>query len=139
FELTFDNVPARGGYTVEYKTTITDYTISEFTNDATFTSDDVNLDAKTTVTTGERSNPIQKSGSYNWNTGQIDWTIVVNENGMEIENAIVYDELLDELSLVDGSIKVTKNWNEVEGLNPTEFPIELDEVKADEVYRINFS
>src|SRR5699024_11897370 len=37
FEMTFDNVPARGGYTVEYTTTIIDYEISEFTNDATFT------------------------------------------------------------------------------------------------------
>src|SRR5699024_1538729 len=37
FELTFDNVPARGGYTVEYTTTITDRTATQFTNDATFT------------------------------------------------------------------------------------------------------
>src|SRR5690625_2643635 len=139
FELTFDNVPARGGYTVEYTTTITDYEISEFTNDATFVSDDVNLEAKTTVTTGERSNPIQKSGNYNRNTGQIDWTIIVNENGMEIENAIVHDQLPEKLILVDGSIEVKKNWQVVEDFNPTGFPIELGEVNADEFYEINFS
>src|SRR5690625_2068354 len=68
FEMTFDNVPARGGYRVEYTTTITNYEISEFTNDATFVSEDVNLEAKTTVTTGERSNPNQKSGNYNRKT-----------------------------------------------------------------------
>ena len=139
FEMTFDNVPARGGYRVEYTTTIINYEISEFTNDATFVSEDVNLEAKTTVTTGERSNPIQKSGNYNWNTGQIDWTIIVNENGMEIENAIVHDQLPEKLILVDGSIEVKKNWQVVEDFNPTGFPIELGEVNADEFYEINFS
>src|SRR5699024_4751030 len=139
FELTFDNVPARGGYTVEYTTTIIDYEISEFTNDATFVSDDVNLEAKTTVTTGERSNPIQKSGNYNWNTGQIDWTIIVNENGMEIENAIVHDQLPEELTLVESSIEVKKNEQVVEDFNSNGFPIELGKVNADEKYEINFS
>src|SRR5699024_9009058 len=93
FELTFDNVPARGGNTDKYTTTIIDYVISKITNDATFTYEGGELKADTTVKTGERSNPIQKSGNYNWNSGQIDWTIIVNENGMEIENAIVHDEL----------------------------------------------
>ena len=139
FEMTFANVPARGGYRVEYTTTIINYEISEFTNDATFVSEDVNLEAKTTVTTGERSNPIQKSGNYNRNTGQIDWTIIVNENGMEIENAIVHDQLPEKLILVDGSIEVKKNWQVVEDFNPTGFPIELGEVNADEFYEINFS
>src|SRR5699024_5132594 len=49
FEMTFDNVPARGGYRVEYTTTITDYTISEFTNNATFAYDNERLPADTTV------------------------------------------------------------------------------------------
>ncbi|MFC3900981.1 Cna B-type domain-containing protein [Aliicoccus persicus] len=139
FEMTFDNVPARGGYRVEYTTTIEDYTINQFTNDATFTYDGGELETNTTVYTGERSNPIQKSGNYNWNTGQIDWTIVVNENGMAIDNAIVHDKLPEELTLVDGSIKITKNWQEVEDIDAAGFPIELGEVSADEVYRIYFS
>src|SRR5699024_8326696 len=138
FELTFDNVPARGGYTVEYTTTITDRAMTEFTNNATFTAEDVNLDANTTVEIGERSNPIQKSGSYNWGTGQIDWTIVVNENGEEIDNAIVHDQLLPGLTIVEESINVTKNW-EATDIEATDFPITLGQVSADEVYRINFS
>src|SRR5699024_2339647 len=138
FEMTFDNVPARGGYTVEYTTTIIDYEISEFTNDATFTYEGGELKADTTVTTGERSNPIQKSGNYNWNSGQIDWTIIVNENGMEIENAIVHDELPEEQTLVPNSIKVTKNWQDTE-IEADRFPITLGSVSSDEVYRINFS
>src|SRR5690625_2958521 len=143
FELTFDNVPARGGYTVEYTTTITDYEISEFTNDGTFVSDDVNLEAKTTVTTGERSNPIQKSGERVWWSEEpgdkINWKIVVNENGMEIENAIVHDQLPEGLTLVEGSIEVKKNGQAVEDLNPTDFPIEIGKVNADEIYEISFS
>src|SRR5699024_11676829 len=118
---------------------IKNYKINKFTNDTTFVSEDVNIEAKTTVTTGERNNPIQKSGNYNWNTGQIDWTIIVNENGMEIENAIVHDQLPEKLILVDGSIEVKKNWQVVEDFNPTGFPIELGEVNADEFYEINFS
>src|SRR5699024_9077476 len=139
FELTFDNVPARGGYRVEYTTTIEDYTINQFTNDATFTYDDVKLEATTTVNTGERSNPIQKKGNYNWNTGQIDWTIIVNENGMAIDNAIVHDQLPEELTLLEGSTEVKKNWQVVEDLNPTGFPIELGKVNADDIFEINFS
>src|SRR5699024_6858297 len=65
--------------------------------------------------------------------------IIVNENGMEIENAIVHDQLPEELTLVDGSIEVKKNWQVVEDNNPTGFPIELGKVNADEFYEINFS
>ena len=138
FELTFDNVPARGGYTVEYTTTITDKAMTKFTNNVTFTAEDVNLDANTTVTIGERSNPIKKSGGYDWSSGQINWTIVVNENGEKIDHAIVHDVLPPELTIVEESIKVTKNWQATD-IEVTDFPITLGPISADEVYIITFS
>src|SRR5699024_2032569 len=45
-EFTWDlgTIPGRSGYRIEYTTSIEDYTISKFTNDATFESDQTNLE-----------------------------------------------------------------------------------------------
>ncbi|MBY7141857.1 Cna B-type domain-containing protein [Virgibacillus sp. NKC19-3] len=147
FEMIFDSVPARGGYQVEYTTEITDYSITEFTNDATFNHDDGELEANTTVYATERSNPIQKSGERVWwdyvNQEEVDlieWTIVVNENGVDIDNAVVHDELPAGLTVVDGSISVTNNGESVD-IDTTAFPdnpLTLGSVRSDEVYTITF-
>ncbi|KRG09435.1 hypothetical protein ACA29_24165 [Lederbergia galactosidilytica] len=103
------------------------------------------MPAKATVKGLERSNPIEKSGVYNDKTEQLDWKIIVNESdesGGEIDEAIVRDELADELSLVEGSIKVHKfnsNWNWIEEKSAEKFPINLGQVGSDEIYQITFS
>ncbi len=141
FEMVFDLIAPRSGYQVEYKTSIEDITIASFTNEATFEADNTKLDAASTVSGGERSNPIQKDGTYvpatNGSGDQIQWTITVNENGMSIDNAIIEDELPEGLSLVEGSIKVSLNGTETE-MKPTDFPIELGEVNSDQVYKITY-
>src|SRR5699024_769432 len=89
FEMIFDSIESRSGYRVEYTTAIEDINIEQFTNDATFVSEDIDLEAKATVSGGERSNPIQKEGHHHEEDGidYIDWKIIVNENGMSIDNA----------------------------------------------------
>ena len=142
FNIEFKNIAPYQGYRIQYTTTIEDYTIDSFTNDALFTYGDKELPAKATVGGLERSNPIEKSGVFNDKTGQIDWTIVVNESGGEIDEAIVRDELPDELSLVEGSIKVQKynnNWNWIEERSAEKFPINLGQVGSNEIYQITFS
>src|SRR5699024_2326363 len=95
FEMIFDSIESRSGYRVEYTTAIEDINRAQFTNHATFVSGDIDLEAKATVSGGERSNPIQKEGHHHEENGidYIDWTIIVNKNGMSIDNAIVEDTL----------------------------------------------
>lgn len=143
FELNFNSMAQFSGYRVEYTTTIENYSIESFTNEALFSYGDVELPADVTVDGLTRSNPIEKSGVYNWNTHEIDWTITVNESGGEIDDALVYDSLPEEQSLVEDSIHVHRydsNWNWLEeDLGQTDFPINLGQVEADEIYQIQFS
>ncbi|MEI3611270.1 Cna B-type domain-containing protein [Pseudogracilibacillus sp. SO30301A] len=142
FHIEFENIEPFKGYRIQYTTSIEDYTIDSFTNDALFTYEGAKLPAEATVDGFERSNPIKKSGVYNNKTGQIDWTIVVNESGGEIDEAIVEDNLPDELSLVEGSIKIHKfnsNWNWIEERSAEKFPINLGQVGSDTIYQITFS
>nr|WP_238482617.1 Cna B-type domain-containing protein [Lederbergia galactosidilytica] len=142
FNIEFENIAPYQGYRIQYTTTIEDYTIDSFTNDALFSYGGAGLPAKATVKGLERSNPIEKSGVYNDKTEQLDWKIIVNESGGEIDEAIVRDELADELSLVEGSIKVHKfnsNWNWIEEKSAEKFPINLGQVGSDEIYQITFS
>ena len=145
FTMSFDSIAARSGYRVKYTTPIENYDISEFTNEATFESDQVDLEAKATVDGLERSNPIQKSGEvhywaedYPYN--HIEWKIIVNENGMNIDGAIVHDDLPEGVTLVPESISIEKN--DVNVTNDYDvsqgFPIKLDEVSRDEIYTITF-
>lgn len=49
-------------------------------------------------------NFISKTGTYNSVTKQIDWTIVVNQNGVSIPNAVVTDSLQGGLTLDSSSV-----------------------------------
>ncbi|MCF3943516.1 Cna B-type domain-containing protein [Oceanobacillus alkalisoli] len=144
FSIDFESIAPFQGYRIQYTTTIEDYTIDSFTNDALFSYGDTELPAKATVDKLERSNPIQKEGSYNWENHQIDWEIIVNESGGEIDEAIVDDILPDELSLSEGSIEVYRydsNWQNRERvqIDSDDFPINLGQVNANEIYKIEFS
>jgi uncharacterized surface anchored protein len=143
FEMKFENIAPFQGYRVQFTTTIDDYNIDGFTNEAFFSYGDTNLPAEATVGGLERSNPIQKDGERNDETGQIDWTITVNESGVEIDEAIVYDALPEALTLAEDSFKVFKydgdmqGKEEAEGVEPG-FPIHLGTIGADEIYQITF-
>ncbi|MFB9861274.1 Cna B-type domain-containing protein [Salinicoccus siamensis] len=143
FEIAFDNLGAYQGYRVQYTTPITDRTQTAFTNDATFYDGESNLPAEATVTGLTASNPIEKAGSYNKNTGQIDWTVVVNENGSAIENAVIDDVLPEGLSVDEGKFTVKKfvdgsSAGEI-SVDPKSFPIDLGAVAANEHFEIRFS
>ncbi|MUV38128.1 Pheromone-processing carboxypeptidase KEX1 [Lentibacillus sp. JNUCC-1] len=139
----FDELKPFKGYRVEYTTPITDKDKTEFTNDASFYNGIKDLPASATVDGLTTSNPIEKSGKYNDETGQIDWTIVANENGTDINNVIIEDELPDALTLVKETLKVNKyvdgSQSEVIEIGPANFPIELGETAANEHYEIKFS
>jgi len=143
FEMTFDSVEGRSGYRVEYTTAIEDINVAQFTNEATFDAENTNLEAEATISGGERSNPIQKEGNRVWSSDdpeagdQIEWTIIVNENGMSINDARVEDNLPDGLSVVPDSINITLNGESTD-IEASEFPIELGAVSANETYRITF-
>ena len=153
FEMTFDQVAARSGYQIEYKTSITDFSLTEFTNGATFTNGKNKLlEAEVTVYAKERSNPIEKSGEVGKDkdgNDQITWTISVNKAGLAIKNAIVQDVLPAGLTFVEGSIGVQKwevkagniwNWAEPQPdqTQLTQFPLTLGEIKENEWYQITF-
>lgn len=143
FELAFDNLEPYQGYRVQYTTPITDRTLTEFTNDATFHDGESDLPAEATVSGLTASNPIEKSGSYNEETGQIDWTIVANENGSAIENTIIDDILPEGLSVDEEKFAVEKFVDGVSDGNVTietnNFPVNLGPTAANEHYEINFS
>ena len=144
FKMNFDAVPARGGYRVVYTTPIKDYSVSQFTNDATFTHDDGKLDAHATVDGGIRNNPIEKSGVAGTKTEAddsdfIEWTIVVNKNGQALTDASVEDSLPSGLTLDPSSIKIDKNGTDVTaGFDTSKFPIHLGAVAENEVYTITY-
>ena len=144
FLIEFSEIAAFNGYRVNYTTTIEDYSLESFTNNAEFSYDDKKLPEDVTVDGLERSNPIEKSGKYNEDTGQIDWTINVNESGGVIDEAIVHDNLPKELSLIEETIEVDKynsDWGWIGSIEiaETRFPINLGRIEADEIYQVNFS
>ncbi|MHC0552887.1 collagen binding domain-containing protein [Salinicoccus sp. CNSTN-B1] len=143
FDLAFDNLEPYKGYRIQYTTKITDRTQTEFTNNATFYDGESDLPADSTVTGLTASNPIEKTGSYNEKTGQIDWTVVANENGSAIENAVI-DDVLPEGLTVDGEKFAVEKF--VDGasageiaVEPKDFPINLGAVAANEHFEIKFS
>ncbi|CEI83160.1 Collagen adhesin precursor [Oceanobacillus oncorhynchi] len=139
FEMTFDSIDGRSGYQVNYTTSIEDINVAQFTNDATFVSDNIDLEAQATVSGGERSNPIQKEGNRvdSESGDQIEWTIIVNENGMSIDDARVEDQLPDGLKIVPGSINISLNGGD-SGIEADDFPIELGQVSPDQTYTITY-
>lgn len=54
------------------------------------------------------SSQILKKGTpvYHYATGQIQWTVTVNESGMPLSNLVLTDMLADGLTYVDGSLQV---------------------------------
>ncbi|UUI04700.1 Cna B-type domain-containing protein [Oceanobacillus jeddahense] len=142
FTIAFDHLEPYKGYRVQYTTTIDDYSVQNFTNSATFSYGDTELPAEATVFAGERSNPIEKNGSYNNETGRIDWEIIVNESGGVIDEAIIHDTLPEELTIAEGSIEIHKydgNWQHIETTTADAFPINLGKVESNEIYQIAFS
>ena len=137
FPISFENILPFSGYRIEYKTTIEDQLLTTFTNDAAFEYGDVKLPAESTVTV-ERSNPIEKSGKINAeDKNTIDWSIDINKAGTEINNATIKDKLPEGVTVVPGTIEVLKNGTPIDP-QPTEFPMFLGDIAADEVYQINY-
>ncbi|MBP1968503.1 LPXTG-motif cell wall-anchored protein [Virgibacillus natechei] len=143
FNFAFDDLEPYQGYRIEYATAVTDRDQTEFTNDATFYNGEENLLADATVSGLTASNPVEKSGSYNNETGQIDWTIVANENGFNIESAIIDDDLPAGLTVDGDTLTVEKyvdgSHDESIRIDTNDFPIELGGTDANEHYVINFS
>lgn len=65
---------------------------------------------------------IRKNGKYNGKTNQIDWTVEINNNNLEISNAKIVDTIPKGLELVDDSVKLdgkTVEYDYVKGDNET--------------------
>jgi len=143
FIFEFDSIDPYQGYRIGYTTSVNDRNATEFTNDAIFTIGGNELPADVTVSGLTASNPIEKSGEYNGDTGQIDWIIVANENGFNIENAIIDDELPAGLTVDEESIIVNRYVDGDDAgtinLESNNFPFELGGTAANEHYVINFS
>ena len=135
FPISFENIAPFSGYRIKYTTTIEDQLITEFTNNATFEYDGEKLPAKSTVNV-QRSNPIEKSGKVK-DENTIDWSIDINKAGAVINNATIQDKLPKGVTVVPGTIVVLKNNTPIDP-QPTEFPMELGNIAADEVYQINY-
>ncbi|MEI3604296.1 Cna B-type domain-containing protein [Pseudogracilibacillus sp. SE30717A] len=145
FPIDLGTIAPFNGYRVQYTTTIENYAVESFTNDATFEYGDQILPAKATVDGLTRSNPIEKNGWQIGETDEIQWQIDVNKNGSLISEAIVEDSLPDGLTV--DSIQVVKitqnggNWAEGEAHKDsfTEFPINLGALGQEDAYRIKFT
>lgn len=147
FELDLPTIAPYKGYRIEYTTTITDNSITQFINNTSLEYGDKILPADTTVSI-ERSSSIEKGGEYKGynedkKNDEIYWWIDVNKSGGSINEAIVEDSLPPELTLVEGSIEIVKltqngnNWTESEsGKTATVFPVHLGEIT--DAYRIKF-
>ncbi|WFA08017.1 LPXTG cell wall anchor domain-containing protein [Tissierella sp. Yu-01] len=146
FEINFDSIDPYKGYRIEYATTIEDYSIDSFTNDAALSYEDKNLPAESTVSgLDNRSDFIEKGGEYSGND-VIEWTIDVNKAGGRINQAIVEEDLPEGLTLISDSIEVYKliradsDWKEELDETKTydKFPIDLGELGPEDSYRIKF-
>lgn len=84
--------------TDSHKTNITEKNTATLNHDSTFT---MSNEASVTIPV----NFINKTGKYNTTTKQIDWTIVVNQNGVTIPNATITDTLPTGLTFFPGSVK----------------------------------
>lgn len=141
FPVELGNIDPYKGYRITFTTPIEDKDQESFTNKAWFEYDEVSIPAEGTVWGLTRSNPIQKEGSHYYdeenNVDYIDWEIIVNENGQAIGDARVEDELPTGVTLVPGTIKITKNGESTD-ITAEDFPITLGVVAEDEVYVITF-
>lgn len=136
------------GYQIEYKTNIEDIFKKEFTNTATLSYGETQIDAVSTVNKLERSSPIEKSGQA-LNNDKIKWTIDINKNSLALTDMVLEDSLPAGLSLDASSLQVYKlqksgsNWN-TNGLESNYtltsggFPINFGDVSADQAFRLIF-
>lgn len=78
-----------------------------FTNEVSLSGTNVLKTNKTTATETYKSTVISKSNTgYDYNTRKASWEIVVNQNKMTINNAIVTDTIGNYHEFVDGSLKL---------------------------------
>lgn len=94
--------------TVTYQTKLTDpsqYFGKQVTNSATFTHDGIDQDINGTA---DVSTPtyLTKTGTYNEETGQIDWTITFNPDALKLHNVKITDTLPEGLILDKDSVKL---------------------------------
>lgn len=142
FDVLFEEMAPFSGYRIEYTTPITDYTVTTFTNKATFEYADKKLPAEATVSGIERSDAIEKNGGESNDLGtEITWEITINKNGGTIERATVTDQLPEGLEVIAGSVEIYKNDVKVTTIDTTDFPeqaIELGNIEKDEIYKIKY-
>jgi LPXTG-motif cell wall-anchored protein/uncharacterized repeat protein (TIGR01451 family) len=82
----------------------------EFTNIAEFKGDGVPNDTKVGIGVGIETNVISKAGKgYNTTNHEITWEITVNKNKIDINNAVISDDIPEGLVYVDGSFEIKKN------------------------------
>lgn len=141
---------------IEYKTKITDYTKAEYKNTAELYDGEDNLgDASKIIDKFTRSALIEKSGSVaGENATKATWTINVNKAEAVISGAAIQDEISDNQTILNNTIKVYRlakngaNWmqgadvtsfiKELNGLDESgnlQFPISLGNLDG-EAYRI---
>jgi uncharacterized repeat protein (TIGR01451 family)/LPXTG-motif cell wall-anchored protein len=136
------------GYRVKYKTTIDNYALKEFTNNAKLSYDE-NIDglpAGVTVDKIERSNPIEKTGERS-GEHKINWQIDINKAGGKVGQAIINDTLPAGAILDTTSIKVYKltgsggSWSETLDSSKSfnSFPIDLGKLESEDAYRIKYT
>jgi uncharacterized surface anchored protein len=140
----FPNLGPYEGYRLEFISTITDYEKTSFSNNAVFSYGVTSHGAIATVSNLERSEFIEKEGSYLGND-QIEWIIDINKAGGTIGEAIVNDTLPNGLTLTTpGAISVYKltqsgsSWTEEfdNTKNYIDFPINLGELTNSDAYRV---
>ncbi len=152
FEIQLPEIAPYSGYRIEYTTTITDFSITKFTNTANLSKGDgKSLTATATVGNLTRSAPLEKSGEAK-GKDEIKWTIYVNKGGISIAKPIVKDTLPAGLAIkeIDGKKQITvykydsddsdDPWEPVHEVDISDFPngLELPKIGTDDIYKIEY-
>lgn len=136
FKLTF-NGTFTDEYTITYKT--------KFTPGKSLYRNVAVLDW--TEKTGDYTDPIQvaanfdpnaytknngaKDGKYNASSKTLTWTVYANYNGFDVKNAVFTDPLLQNQTLVDGTLKVYQMSVKADGTPEQGAEVSLDSSKID--------
>jgi len=121
-------------YVITYKTTF-DPSKSVFGNEATLEWAEKTEDYQTLKASfnpnNETKNNGAKDGKYNASSKTLTWTVYANYNGFDVKNAVFTDPLLQNQTLVDGTLKVYQMSVKADGTPEQGAEVSLDSSKID--------
>lgn len=111
--LTFKLPSGNSKHVIEYRTKVKSNTVyannifnKKFSDTASLYADNLEEPISAYAEQNVNSSVIEKKGSYDYSNNQINWTIIVNKNAMNIKNASVIDDISKEQEYIDNSFSI---------------------------------